>query len=115
MNRITNFSTDPLQTQTIQLSDGTQAQLTMCFKPMQFGWFIQELTYQGFTLRGMRLCLGPNILFQWMNQIPFGLGVYQSNNREPSLQQDLTDPSGCQIYLLSQAECQAYAEFLGAG
>jgi hypothetical protein len=115
MNLITNFSNDPVQTQTIQLPDGTQAQLTMCFKPMQFGWFIQELDYGDFTLQGLRLCLGANILMQWQNQLPFGLGVYQAQDREPSLQQDLTDSNGCQIYLLSQAECEAYSEFLSGG
>lgn len=113
MNRITNFSLDPLQTQTINLPDGTQAQLTLCFKPMQFGWFIQSLTYGNFTLTGKRLCLGPNILYQFQNQLPFGIGVYQAQNREPSLQQDLTDPNGVQIYVLTQAECAAYAAFLG--
>jgi hypothetical protein len=112
MNLITNFSTDPLQVQTINLPNGNVITLTLCFKPMQFGWFIQELDYLGFTLNGKRLCLGANILYQWQNLLPFGIGVYSSSNREPSLQQDLTDPAGVSIYLLTQAECQAYQEFL---
>lgn len=111
MNIIQQITTDPLQKQTIILADGTSFALTLNFKPMQFGWFITELVYGNFTLQGMRVCVSPNILHQFRNQIPFGIACFTTDSREPSLQADFSSGTA-KLYLLSAAEVIQYTEIL---
>ena len=80
---------------------------------MQRGGFINELRYGDFILYGVRITNSPNILYQFKNQIPFGLGCFSTANREPSLQDDfLTEQS--RMYVLSELEVQQYTEFLAS-
>lgn len=111
---IQQITSDPLQKQTLILPDGSQLTMTIYFVPMQFGWFITNLTYQGFILNGLRITNSPNMLNQFRNQIPFGLACYSKKNREPSQQQDFSSGNS-KLYLLNQAECQQYAELLSSG
>lgn len=108
---VQQITSDPFQVQTLVLPDGTTTMITMLFVPMQFGWFITNLTYGSFVLNGVRISNSPNILNQFRNQIPFGLACYSTQNREPMLQQDFS--SGASIlYILTAAETQEYASFL---
>lgn len=108
---VQQITQDPLQQQTLVLSDGTSLTLTIYFRPMQYGWFINELTYKNFVVHGIRITNSPNILYQFQNQIPFGLGCFSSANREPTQQQDFSSGAS-KLYLLSAEECVQYAEFL---
>lgn len=81
---------------------------------MQYGWFINNLTYGTFVLNGLRITNNPNILYQWSNQIPFGLACLTRQLREPSQQEDFSSGVS-KIYLLNEAEVQAYVEFLKNG
>lgn len=116
MNLVTGVTSDPYQQQQVILPDGSNFLLTMRFVPMQFGWFITELTYtpNDFTLRGLRITASPNMLNQWRNLIPFGLGCFTQKNREPALQQDFSS-GAAQLYVLTEAECLAYVEALANG
>lgn len=111
---IQQVTQDPLQKQTLVLPDGTTLTLVLYFRPQQLGWFINELTYGDFTLRGVRITNSPNILYQFKNQIPFGLGCFSTANREPSLQEDFSSGAS-KLYILTQAEVDEYAEFLSLG
>lgn len=114
MYKIKQITNDPLQKQTLILPDGTSLSLTIYFVPLQYGWFITELIYQNFTLNGLRITNSPNMLFQFQNQIPFGLACFSTQNREPSQQNDFS--SGASIlYLLSAAEVAQYTELLQNG
>lgn len=111
---IQQVTSNPLQKQTLVLQDGTTVTLTIYFRPMQFGWFINQLVYGDFILNGMRITNSPNMLNQFRNQIPFGIGCFSSANREPSQQQDFSSGAS-KLYILSQAEVDEYAEFLRGG
>lgn len=113
MNLINNITDDTLQTSQLILPDGSQVQLTLCYKPMQYGWFIQSLTYGNLTIQGRRIFVSPNILQQFCNQIPFGIACFSVGNREPSQQQDFSS-NNCQLFLLSAAEVLAFTGFLSA-
>lgn len=113
MNLINNITDDTVQTSQLILPDGSQAKLTLEFKPMQFGWFIRSLTYQNLTIEGRRLFVSPNILQQFCNQIPFGIACSSVDNREPSQAQDFSS-GNCQLFLLTAAEVAAFTEFLSA-
>lgn len=108
---IQGITTDTLQRQTITIEDGTSFILTLYFRPMQLGWFIEELSYGDFLLNGTRISVSPNILHQYRNQIPFGLACFSAANREPSLQQDFASLA-CKLLVLTQAEVINYSEFL---
>lgn len=108
---IQQITSDALQKQTLILEDGTSLSLTIYFVPMQYGWFITNLTYQSFVLQGLRITNSPNMLYQFQNQIPFGLACFSQSNREPSQQQDFLSGAS-QLFILSQAEVIQYRELL---
>jgi hypothetical protein len=112
--RIQQVTIDPLQKQVLVLDDGTTVSLELYFRPRQLGWFINELVYGNFILRGVRVTNSPNILNQWRHLIPFGLSCFSADNREPSLLEDFSS-SASKLYILTQAEVAEYAEFLSAG
>lgn len=66
-----------------------------------------------FILQGVRISVSPNILHQWRNQIPFGIGCTCSG-REPTQQNDFAS-GAANLYLLTQQEVNQYAEFLSGG
>jgi hypothetical protein len=111
MNRIQQFTSDPLQKQKIQMADGSVLSLTFCFKPQQYGWFIQELVYGSFSLYGVRICVSPNMLHQFKNQIPFGIACLSTDSREPTEQQDFSS-GAANLYLLTADEVNYYTEYL---
>lgn len=83
----------------------------MYYRPIQQGWFINELVYGDFILRGIRIVNSPNMLNQWRNKLPFGLACFTQGNREPSLQQDFSSEAA-KLYVLTQAEVQEFSEYL---
>ena len=111
---IQQVTSNPLQKQTLVLEDGSAFSMTVYFRPMQQGWFINELIYGDFTLYGMRIVNSPNMLNQWRNKLPFGLACFTAGNREPSLQQDFISGTS-KLYVLNQAEVDEFAEYLRVG
>jgi hypothetical protein len=111
---IQQITANPLQTQTLKLQDGSQVGLTIYFRPLQTGWFINELTYVDFTLNGLRITNSPNMLYQWRHILPFGLACFSTANREPSLQQDFITGAS-KLYILSADEVAEYTRFLELG
>lgn len=111
MNQLTQVTSATFQKQTIPVGDGTYFSLTIYYMPMQQTWVITELIYGSFTLNGFRISNSPNMLHQFINQIPFGLACFSIANREPMLQQDFA-AGNSSLYVLSAAECLLYAEYL---
>lgn len=114
MYQITQITSDPLQQQTLVLPDGSEIFLSLYYVPQQFGWFITELTRNDFILLNRRVCNSPNMLHQFINQIPFGLACYTAGNREPTQQQDFST-GAAKLYILTAAECREYQLFLAGG
>lgn len=114
MKQILGITGDSKQKRSIVLDDGTRFTFTMYFSPLQQGWFIRELTYGDFAMLTMRISNQPNMLYQFKNQIPFGLACASKDDREPSLQQDFLSGAS-KLYVLSEAEVQAYSDFLSDG
>lgn len=111
---IQQVSDDSLQDFSLILPDGSELTLEIYFRPLQYGWFINQLTYGSFELQGVRITVSPNMLHQFKNQIPFGLACYSSGNREPSQQQDFSI-GAAQLYILTADEVAEYAEALSSG
>lgn len=111
MDLIQQITSDSLQAQRVVLADGTFFDITINFKPMQLGWYIQEITYGDFTLHGMRICISPNMFYQFKNQLPFGIACLSVDSREPTLQDDFSS-GNVNLYLLSKAEVNQFSEYL---
>jgi hypothetical protein len=111
MNRIQQITNDSLQKRTLLLGDGSSFEMTMYFVPLQYGWFIRELTYLDFTLKGFRICNSLNMLHQFRNQLPFGMACISDGDREPSLREDFSSGSS-RLYVLTEEEVAEYTEYI---
>jgi hypothetical protein len=111
MYLIEQISSAPYQKRDLVLLDGSVVTMTIYFQPMQQCWLITELVYGDVVIRGMRITNQPNMLRQWKNLLPFGLGCYTDGNREPSLQEDFLSGAS-RLYMLSEAEVLEYEEYL---
>lgn len=114
MLRIQRVTNDALQAQTLVLPNGASFSLTLYYRPIQLGWFINELVYGDFILRGVRVVISPNMLNQWRNKLPFGLACFVDGNREPTLQDDFSSEAA-KLYVLTEAEVIEFAEYLKLG
>jgi len=118
MYQIQQVTNAPLQKQTLVLPDGTFLSLSTYFRPLQFGWFIKQLSYgltnKTFTLNELRICNSPNMLHQWRNILPFGLGCFSSQDREPTQQDDFIS-GACTLYILTAEEVATFTALLQNG
>lgn len=110
---IDGLSSATYQKQRLILPNGDPILLTIRYSPLQYGWFITEISYDptDFVLQGARIVVGANMLYQWRNKIPFGLGCFTKNGQEPTQQEDFS--SGfAKLFLLSEAEVTEFSEAL---
>ena len=111
--RLDGISPYTFQKQRLILPNGDPIILTIRFSPLQYGWFITELSYAptDFLIKGARVTTTPNMLHQQRNLVPFGLGCFTKDNQEPTQIEDFS--SGyAQLYLLSEEEVLSWAAVL---
>lgn len=109
MYLVQNISENARQRQTLILQDGSQVTIEIQFREMQYGWFINELTYGTFTLKGVRITTNPDIIYQFRNQLPFGLACFTKDGNDPTQIQDFASEYA-QLFVLSQEEVATLAE-----
>ena len=102
MTILTGLTSQPKQQMTLQIADGSQASLYLEYDAQQLGWFY-NLVWGSITINGGRLTSFPNILRQWKNLLPFGLGVLSAGDVEPLNLTDLSDGTTT-ILLLTAAD-----------
>lgn len=108
---IEDITSDPLQSRSLILEDNSIIRMTMYYMPMQYGWFIRELTYLDFTLRGFRITNNYNMFHQFRNQIPFGMACFTDGNREPTQQDDFSSEAS-KLYILTSDEVDEFQGYL---
>lgn len=111
MYQVQNITNDTRQIQSLVLPDNTIIQLSMYFIPMQYGWFVTNLTYGDFVLTGVRISNSPNMLYQFRNKIPFGIACISDQGREPSQQNDFA-VGASRLFILTPDEVKQYTVFL---
>lgn len=111
MLQITELTSEPKQIQTLTLPDGTDVVLSIEYKPMQSGWFIESITHENWVARNLRIVTSPNMLRQYKNQIPFGLACFVTDGHEPVLQEDFSQ-ARAQLFILTAEEVDDYEEIL---
>jgi hypothetical protein len=111
---IQQITSDPYQQQQLVLPDGSTVTIQMRYRDLQYGWFIESLTYKTFTLQGVRICVSPNLLRQFKNQIPFGLCCLTNSGAEPTQIQDFSS-GNAQLFIVTAAEVAEYEAYLAGG
>lgn len=108
---IQQITTSPSQELSLILYNGNILTLTLYYSNQQQGWFFNNITYGTFILNGTRITVSPNMLNQYRNQIPFGIGCFTTLLREPTQQQDFSS-NNFNLYILDQTEIDEYATLL---
>lgn len=106
MQQLNNLSDDADQLLTVALVDGSLAVLEFIYRPTIQRWSlnISHPTLPGTgTINGFNVCLGPNILRQWKNLIPFGIAVTSTNGLDPLQSTDFKN-GVVSVFILSAAE-----------
>lgn len=98
MKIIQGIGSQAKQQFTIPLSDGTRVSAYLEYRPQQTGWFL-NLTWETWTLNGLRVTASPNLLRQWQNVIPFGIAVLTSGNVEPLNNTDFSTATAVMVLL----------------
>lgn len=99
LNNLTDFAN---QTTTLQLPDGTTANLTLIFNATAERW-VANIVYGTLVINGLGVCCLPNILRQWKNVIPFGLACATNDQTDPFAANDFSD-GRARLFLLSADE-----------
>lgn len=113
---IDNLSDAADQETGLQLSDGSVGSLELIYQPTTSRWIFNftHPAFEGGALNGQMLCVHPNILRQFKNNIPFGLAVVSATGNDPVNVTDFADGS-VKLYLLDAADVAAVEEaFFGA-
>lgn len=81
------------------------------YKPQQYGWFL-DLSWGSFSVNSLRLTTSPNILRQFKNILPFGIGVSGVGGAEPV---NITDWSTgtCGFYILDSVDVANMEALIG--
>lgn len=110
MLKIGGITDDPKQKHTILLPDGKKVVINLAFKPQQTGWFV-KITYLDFVVYNLRVVTSPNMLHQFKNIIPFGLGCFVDGDQEPLFMNDFLS-GRARLYILTQAETNQFEDVL---
>lgn len=81
-SQITNLTNFADQTSTLQLPDGTTANMQLIYQGATERW-IMNLSYGDQIFNGIGVCCYPNILRQWKNVLPFGLMFATADQTDP--------------------------------
>jgi len=101
MRLLTNITDDPKQLMYINIENYNAAQLTIWYKPEQYGWFF-DLVWEDFATYTQRVVVTPNLLRPYKNILPFGLACTTTNDVDPIFQNSFI--TNCKIILLEETD-----------
>lgn len=111
MRKINNINASPSQTLTVALDSNSSFTITIRYMPRLKSFYITNLVYNDFIVKGIRIYNSQNILHAYSNIIPFGLACYSNEKRDPSLIQDF-ESGFSSLYVLSYNDLEAYRKVL---
>ncbi len=130
MNQVTGLTSEPNQSMTISMPDGSKLFLALQYFDQNMGWYFHAsapntgINWNGITPafqeNGRRIVTHPNMLRNYRLQINFGIACFTIGNREPTNIQDFitvapaTAPASS-LYILTASEVQAVELFLENG
>lgn len=104
MLQITEISDSPRQKLNVVTENNEDFDLVLEYSDQQQGWFY-SITFNDFVLNGARLVTGPNILRNYQNLIPFGIGILSEDGSEPIFVDDFSS-GRIQFFLLNEEDVQ---------
>jgi hypothetical protein len=114
MIQITGLKASPEQTFNMPDPDkGIQINFTLYFRPRTRNWYF-DLTYGSFTLKGSKIVLSPNLIYQYFRLLPFGLACAGTDGIEPMFINDFSTERVF-LYLLTTAERDQVIKDVNAG
>lgn len=103
MKIIDRINSSPQQSFTLLTEeDGQKINCDIRYLPTQRQWIL-DLQYQDFTLRGIALVNSVNILRNYRNILPFGIGIFTVDGFDPFFVQDF-EAGRARFYLLNQSD-----------
>jgi hypothetical protein len=103
--QITEITSEPKQKHLLSIEGYEKATLYLEFKPNQNAWFF-SIVWQDFSTYNIQLVKSYNILRQFKNIIPFGIGIYTKSGQDPMV--DTAFSSGdTQFFLLNAEDVQS--------
>lgn len=111
MYRIQNLTTNAKQKQVLVLPDGSQILFTLHFSALQLCWICPTIQYRDWILNGLKITSNANMLYQYRNEIPFGLACFTESSREPTFIEDFATGAS-RLYILTTDEVEFYTEVL---
>src|SRR4051812_11454805 len=98
MQKLNNLTDAADQLMTVTLDDGSTLQLELFYRPGIQRWTV-DIIHPLLNMKGFNLALGPNILRQWRNLIPFGIAVDTVTGLDPMNAEDFAQGNNS-IYIL---------------
>ena len=111
--KLLTFTKDARQSSRIVLSAGGSFSITLEYIEASQGWTYALSYGDNFSINGMRLVCGFNILRQWRNILPFGLAVISEDGYEPVFQDDFYT-GRVSVYVLDAAEIVSAEELIAS-
>lgn len=99
INSITDYAN---QTFDIVIVGYDTATVSLVYKPLQYGWFM-DVVWGNFSAYSIRLVCGPNVLGQFKTQIPFGIAIGGVAGIDPYLQNSFANGDSA-FYVLDETE-----------
>lgn len=100
--RLLPISDDPNQHLRTPLEDGTNVSLTLRYYPFSERWSV-DVKYKDFELNGQKVFNSLNMLYQFSQQIPFGINITVVGGGEPFLIGDFQS-GRAQLFILNSEE-----------
>lgn len=104
MQQLDTFTDAANQLFNVPLADASILQLAFIFRGATQRWTV-DIVHPQLTLHGFDLCLGPNIVRQWRNVVPFGIALTSVDDLDPVQPQDF-QTGRVSVFILSPAEVQ---------
>lgn len=104
MRQITDLTTDAKQQFDIVIDGYDVATVYLEWKPNQTGWFMNVI-WNTFSLYNLRVTTGQNILRQFKDIIPFGIGIGGVGSVDPVTEDAWINYN--QFYILDETDKQA--------
>lgn len=112
MTRVDNLGDEPDQIVRLVLDDGSIITLELIYRPTTQRWTF-DLSWPGptaggpgLTVNGVNLCVLPNVLRPWRNNIPFGLLCSSTDGADPFYIEDFLS-GRVSLYLMDAADLAA--------
>lgn len=102
MKQITSLTSEYKQNLTISIDTGKILKLNFRYSETQSCWFY-EFTYEGFRAGWYTLVNSPNMLREFQNILPFGIGCSTIDGQDPYFINDFTS-GRAKVYILTKDE-----------